>query len=773
MRLIALFPLISSALIAAQSISLSGTIAIQNSQYETGKRQFISDASVRAPLSKPTTSDNAGQFKLEFAGVGSGTPVRLTVSKQGYEVVNYSEVQSVILGRTSVVEVVMADAHKLAEAQEQFYKIATDAVAASYHRRLSALKDENIALSDRLAAFETASDKEVGTLHDAIDVLTAERERALGHAVELARQFATTDLDGTSDLFRQAYVAFQRGDVDATLLLLDKERLDADYASARKDRAQGVELVAQANEAIRQVYKSFGLKADVLSATLDHRGALNTLDGMAAMMKADPDAFTIDVDYELAFRRGGVLRSMARETEAAAEYRRGRERVREHLGDDHIEQVRFLAPWANAMLDSDSLAKAFNLLDEASTLMRGHEEEKPLWVADLEYLLGMGLRYSGDPNAAMPHLKKCLALRQAAHPSDHPEVQASLHALMLCHKDLGAYEQAVAMYEQADELSRTAGSRPSARFMINVGGLYFMMGDLAKAEPAMRSGRSSLMKEVGPGHPHVFVASINLSLCVAERGKFKESLAILDSTLILNDGLVPEEHSSMAGMHGVRGAILKSMGEHEAALEAYERCLGIFTKLYGATHGSIADVRLAMARIKAVLGDAEGALLEDSLAFEIRTRNLGPDNILILDAGCRMAYDLVALGRDTAAVELFRKYLPRVKEAVGYHDPQVNVVDYENELGKALYRLGELDSARAVLEGTIAITPHQQAEWYLSKIAMDQDRKSDSLEHLIKSARLCDEDTDPEQKKVLMHALKELAVRLDRKDVLQEFNLTD
>ena len=191
--------------VEAQTISLPGSVVVQNSAYETGARQFISDASIRAPMSKPAISDRSGKFLLEFSGVTSGTPVRLVVNKPGFEVVNAREVQSVILGRIPAVEILMADAQKLAEAQMKYYKIATDGIAQSYHRKMTALNQENVALADRLARFGAQHEREVSSLMEAIDVLTAERNKAMGNAGELAERFASTDLDNASDLFRRAF----------------------------------------------------------------------------------------------------------------------------------------------------------------------------------------------------------------------------------------------------------------------------------------------------------------------------------------------------------------------------------------------------------------------------------------------------------------------------------------------------------------------------------------------------------------------------------------
>jgi len=750
--------------LAGQTIPLTGAVAIQNSAYETGTREYIRDASIRAPLSKPVVSDRSGKFVLQFSGVISGTPVRLTVSKPGYEVVNAREVQSVILGRSQAVEVLMADPQKLADAQLKYYQIATDGIAASYHRKVSALKQENIALADRLAAFSAEREQEVGTLLDAIQVLTVEQEKAMENAHELAERFATTDLDNASELFRLAFELFQRSQMDSVLVLLSKERLDAEYISARGAKEQ-------ANDHIRKVYNSLGLKADVLEATMDRSGALTMFDGMAAMLRADPDAFTADAEYELVLRRGDALLFMERYAQAIAEYRRGCELVRKHVGADHIEQVPFLIPLARALVASDSVGPAINVLEQGFALMQGHEEIEPLQVASLEIVMGHVFMHMTDPVLAMPHIQKGLTLRRAHLPPHHLDIIYTLYDLATCHFIQGGYKEALVLYEEADELERSSDEHYSGvgSRMVTRGRFYMDTDDLEKGESTLRSAIPLLVEELGPGHPRVFDAFYRLSSCLTNRGSYKEAVSLLDSALALNDGMVPEEHSMMAGVYHQRGRILAESGELEAAQTAYERALMINRKLFGETDINTAIAHSDLAIVKKRLGDLEGALKEDSMAFEIDEKIYASDNPRLWDRGCRMALRLVDVERDIAALNWFRKYLPRLRERVGYTHPSMNVVYYEVQMGRALYRQGELDSARAVLEGTIRVKPRQDAQWYLYMIAKDEGRDTEALDHLIQSARLFTAKTKDEDRRKVLDALRALATRLGRQDVLDEF----
>ena len=263
--------------VAGQSIPLTGTVAIQNSQYETGKRQFVKGASIRGSFAKAVTTDREGQFDLDFVGVKHGTPVRLSVSHASLTVVNMREMDQVIVGRKDPLVVVMADPDKLAEAQMKFYNIATTSIGKSYRSRMDSLRSEQRTLKERLAALEVEFGAKVKDMNEAIELLTKQRDQALSRAQELANEFATVDLDGASELYIQAYELFERGEIDSVLIVLNEERLQEEYQKAAKEKAKGKRMVAEADTVISVTAGSYRLRADALLASGDHAGAFEQL----------------------------------------------------------------------------------------------------------------------------------------------------------------------------------------------------------------------------------------------------------------------------------------------------------------------------------------------------------------------------------------------------------------------------------------------------------------------------------------------------------------
>jgi len=111
--------LLMSSFAFSQQISLRGSIAVHNSKYKTGKQQFIKDAFITARYTKPSSTDNNGNFSLQFVGTEIGTSIKLEIAKQGLEVVNRRDLEDVVLGRKRPLRIYLAKKGKLAEAQAQ------------------------------------------------------------------------------------------------------------------------------------------------------------------------------------------------------------------------------------------------------------------------------------------------------------------------------------------------------------------------------------------------------------------------------------------------------------------------------------------------------------------------------------------------------------------------------------------------------------------------------------------------------------------------------
>ena len=73
-----------SLMLSAQQSALSGVVSVFNSQFETGKKQYINNASVEESYGKSqaSTTNTEGVFKLPLVGIADGGSVFLFGQKR-------------------------------------------------------------------------------------------------------------------------------------------------------------------------------------------------------------------------------------------------------------------------------------------------------------------------------------------------------------------------------------------------------------------------------------------------------------------------------------------------------------------------------------------------------------------------------------------------------------------------------------------------------------------------------------------------------------------
>ena len=207
----------STAWVHAQIIQ-KGTVLEQNS----GK-QPVSGVQIIFTGAPPTDSDNLGVFSLVFPNKKEGTPLNYEeISKNGYELVNETEIQSSILTTQRSLQIVICRAGLLSESRLKYYKISKKTITEGYERKLAEMSRQKI------------------TWQQEKDSLNTLFEQQLKDANRLAEQFSRTNFDDVSDLYKEAFGMFQNGKIDSALLMLEQAGL-IDRADKRIQERKAIE----------------------------------------------------------------------------------------------------------------------------------------------------------------------------------------------------------------------------------------------------------------------------------------------------------------------------------------------------------------------------------------------------------------------------------------------------------------------------------------------------------------------------------------------------
>lgn len=210
----------------SQQIKLNGQLSIHNSKYNTGKIEYVKDVYITAPFAKPATSDDNGQFELEFVGIDAGTPVKVQVEKEGLEVVNDYELQRVVLGRIVPLQIYLTTKGQLAIAQTELYKISKAALLAQKDALIKRLHSNEAISKAAIAELKERLGRMISDRYEAEQLLNDKVEEMEKRLPEFAQSLAVQNLDFASELYIEAYEQFKKGNVEKVIQILDDAKLD-------------------------------------------------------------------------------------------------------------------------------------------------------------------------------------------------------------------------------------------------------------------------------------------------------------------------------------------------------------------------------------------------------------------------------------------------------------------------------------------------------------------------------------------------------------------
>ncbi len=247
--------------VTAQQTVVKGIISIHNSEFETGKRVFVTNAQVEDNAKKATTTvTNAnGQFRLIYVGIGENKSVSFSVNKPGLRVVDETRLYAVA-GQEDTVYISMASPEKLAEYRATLFKVGKTAAQKEMEAKVQQMKRQ-VAELKKDAKLNVS---EINQLQNSIDQLEDEKQRIELHAEELARRFAPINLDDATWYFKQAFKHFQNGNADVALIVLQQIDLGSMVRAIHSERESRAKQKEKAGDRDLKLNRMAGDAVDAL-----------------------------------------------------------------------------------------------------------------------------------------------------------------------------------------------------------------------------------------------------------------------------------------------------------------------------------------------------------------------------------------------------------------------------------------------------------------------------------------------------------------------------
>ena len=252
-----LFLIIYNNSISGQVYSLKGVVLMQSSNSTPISGVRISDFGANT-----TFTNDDGHFQLMYANKRPGHVIKLFVEKEGFEVINQKELETLILPSDPnyVIKIILAREGERDQAALRYYQIFESSIAKSFDEKLKEIQIRYDSLG-KLKSKEYEAE---------IARLQAQKNASISSSKELAENFSKVDLDNSSIIYRRALNHFIAGEINKTIEVLDSIELKGLYKLPAN-------LSVTEKRQVQQIIKSFNLKFEALRVTLNFKEAKNQM----------------------------------------------------------------------------------------------------------------------------------------------------------------------------------------------------------------------------------------------------------------------------------------------------------------------------------------------------------------------------------------------------------------------------------------------------------------------------------------------------------------
>ncbi len=298
-------------------------------------------------------------------------------------------------------------------------------------------------------------------------------------------------------------------------------------------------------------------------------------------------------------------------------------------------------------------------------------------AADLNAVLGMHLRMSGDYQEAQEHLEWALSIREQRLGSEHPDVATLLNNLAELYREQGKYREAEPLYWRALSIrERSLGSEHTAVAtpLNNLANLYSAQGRYEVAEELYQWALDIWERSLGPDHPDVAYPLNNLALLYREQGKYEEAEELYRRALRIWEQSLGPEHPQVATLLNNLALLYRVQRRYGEAEELYRRALYIRERSLGPEHPQVAYPLNGLANLYAEregYGEAEAFYQR---ALRIWERSLGPEHPQVTYPLNGLANLYYMQGKYEEADRLYRRALHIGEQSLGPEHPHTQKV---------------------------------------------------------------------------------------------------
>ncbi len=697
----------------SQNIALDGRVSIANSLTETGKTLYVEGALVSA-LDHRDSTDSQGRFQLRLVQQDPTSRLTIEVYKEGLEVTNPDALESVHIGSGQLLQVYMAPAGTLAKREAMLLEVSQRKLLAekdSLHSLLRLGEEQSAQVTQMLSKRLGRSFENRFEAMDALMERFQEMERRLP---DFARELAGKNLDVASELYREAYELFGKGEIAEAIAVLDSTLLESSLREGRKSLLVGQriedigkELQGKGRLMVQQAIDSYALKGDAYLLRFQYREAAQQYERIVAIYTEDGlDSLELAKWHDKA---GEAHQNNGSYKEAMEHYMQALVIREETLDSKHLDLATSYGNVASAYRSLGEYPKALEYQKKTILIQEEILGPKHPELAISYNNMGLINKYMGNYMQALEYHQRAIKIQKEVLSSKHPDLATSYSSISKAYNSLGEYQEALRYQQKAitvrEEVLDPKHPDLSSSYS-NMASIYHSLGTYEKAL-AYQEKATAIMEEVlGPQHPYMAISHSNMGGYYMKLGRYNKAIEFNKKAIAIEEEVLDTNHPGLTTSYNNIAATYHSLGEYHKALEYFQKAIAIKEEVLDSKHPSLATYYNNIASTYRSLGEYEEALKYQQKAIAILEIVLDSKHPKLAASYGNVGTIYKYLERYNQALEQYQRAMAIMEEVLDPRHPHlvttyVNVASIYHRMGQYQKALGFYESSIAIFEETL------------------------------------------------------------------------
>jgi len=427
---------------------------------------------------------------------------------------------------------------------------------------------------------------------------------------------------------------------------------------------------------------------------------------------------------------GGIYSKRTEYGEAIASFLKARSIFSAMLGDDQPEVIStrvLLGKAYQAKGKYDTALSEFMMVRRMRTAVLGRDH---VLVGEALVDLGVVNWDKGKVEFALRYMKRALRIFRNV-PNGYPNIAMTLDSVGTLHYMLGNYNKAMIDFSEAfkERVAMHGRIHPDVGLtLVKVGLVLKQTNNISKSLHVMLKALDIQRKSLGERHHHVAATLDHLGDIYVHQNKLNNAVHTYKLAVhTLKDD--PSRMSHVAEILVKVGSAYKKIDEPAKALYYSEKALGMYKKLYGDKHLSVATVLNAIGKIYYSNGEKDLAIKAFNNVLTVRQAVLGKHHPLIADSKNIVAIVYWSKGELGEATRYFSQALSLSKAVHG--ERHIKVASMLCNLGVIFEEQGQKNEALESFRESLHIFRSYQGIELLSRSRKYDSKNGESSENTI------------------------------------------